>query len=189
MLMGFIGSSPPSPPPAHEMPPEDGDDTGIRISAAARAATSRYRRNRSTLSRYAWAISLGFHGIVLVGAFIALKYYFRPPPAARSDARVADPSGIGSVITSADATDGVHGGLSITLLPEEPSLDGSGLDVRNLPPFVRSEPKTVATLSDLRPISGIDDLDFGASSVVRGSVPSPARRAPAATQPNDNAPK
>ena len=37
--MGFIGATPPSPPSSDGMPEEDGDDTGIRISAAARAAT------------------------------------------------------------------------------------------------------------------------------------------------------
>jgi hypothetical protein len=169
------------------MPEEDGDDTGIRISAAARAATSRFRRNRSTLSRYAWAISLGIHGIVLVGAFCALKYYFRPLPAPKPQAEITDPNAIGPVITSTDATDLVHAGFGIALIPDEPSLDGR-LDSRDLPSFVRGEPKTVATLSHLSAISGIDGLSLGADSVVHGPAALP-RRTAAATQPGGNATK
>lgn len=185
MLMGFVASTPPPPPPSDEMPDEgSGDDTGIRLSAA-RAATSRYRQNRSPLSRYAWVISLGIHGIVLLGAFIVLKYYLRPSPAPKPRADFTDPNAMGSVITSADATDAVHGGFGITLIPDEPSFNG-GLDSQNLPAFIRGEPRTVATLSHLSAISGIDGLDIGADSVFPGSAGHPARRVSAATQPSGN---
>lgn len=182
MLMGFIGSTPPAPPLSGGMPGEDGgDDTGIRLSAAALAARSRYCRPRSTLGRYAWAISLGFHAIVLAGAFVAFKYYFHPLPAPKSDADVAGPGGIGSVITSDDATDQVHGRFRITLSPQSPSLDADS-GGRDVQPFMHEEPQTVATLSHLRPISGIDGLNIAAGPLP-AFAPSPARRSSAATQP------
>lgn len=183
--MGFIGTPPPAPSSPDQTPHENGDDTGIRLSAAALAATSRYRRPRSMLGRYAWAISLGIHGVVLAGAFIAFKYYFHPLPAPKPDADVAGPSGIGSVVTSDDATDQIHGGLGITFRPQDPSLNADP-DSQDVPPFLQQEPKTVATLSHLSPISGIDGLNIGADRLSLTVAPSPARHSRAATQPSGN---
>lgn len=191
MLMGFIGygSTPPAPPPPDETPPDGApDDTGIQIAAAARAATLRYRRERSKLSRYAWVISLGIHGLVVLAAFFAYKFYFRPlaPPKFIPDQANSD--GIGSVITSSDATDLVHGGFGITLIPDGPLReDRAGMN--DVPNFISGEPKTVATLSNLAAISGIDDLRISGGSIGFDASPNLPRRAAAATQPGGIAPR
>lgn len=186
MLMGFIGfGSPPPAPPSSDEPPGDegGDDTGIRVAPPARAAMSRYRRGGSAVGRYAWAISLGIHGIVLLGAFMAMKYYFRPPAAPRQPTVVEDAGGTGSIMESADATDAVHGGLTITLLPDRVP-DNISSDGVNLPSFVRGEPRTISTLTDLAPGSGVDGLQTGLGILPTSSLQPPPRRASSQTQPS-----
>jgi hypothetical protein len=186
MLMGFIGfgSTPPAPPPAEEPPgDEGGDDTGIRVTPAARPDRSLYRRRRAPAAgRYAWAISLGIHAAVLVGAFLAMKYYFRQPAPPKPSAVSEDSSGTGSILQSADSTDLVHGGLTITINPdavgEQPFMDGKAL-----PAFVLGEPRTIATLSDLAPGSGIDALQQGAITALGGAPVRSVHGVTPATQP------
>jgi hypothetical protein len=186
MLMGFIGfgSSPPAPPPAEEPPgDEGGDDTGIRVTPAARSDRSLYRRRGPAAGRYAWVISLGIHAAVLVGAFLAMKYYFRQPALPKPASVSEDSSATGSIIQSADSTDLVHGSMSITINPdavgEQPFMDG-----KELPAFVLGQPRTIATLSDLAPGSGIDALPQGAITALGGSPVRSSHRASPATQPS-----
>ena len=185
MLMGFIGfgSTPPAPPPAEEPPgDEGGDDTGIRVTPAGRSDRSLYRRRGPAAGRYAWAISLGIHAAVLVGAFLAMKYYFRPPAPPKPAAVYGESSGTGSILQSDDSTDLVHGSLSITISPDV-SFGNSFIDPKELPAFVGGEPETIATLSDLSPSSGVEILRPNARGELPGT-PVPSHRASPATQPS-----
>jgi hypothetical protein len=185
MLMGFIGfgSTPPAPPPAEEPPgDEGGDDTGIRVTSAARSNRSLYRRRGPAAGRYAWAISLGIHAVVLVGAFLAMKYYFRQPAPPKPAAVSEDSSGTGSILQSSDSTDIVHGSLSIAISPDVSSIN-TFIDPKELPAFVGGEPQTIATLSDLSPSSGVEILRPNARGELAGT-PAPLHRAPPGTQPN-----
>lgn len=164
--MGFInsgGGDPPRPPagglPADEPPPGDGAGEMAALSAtvieSARAATSRYRRRPEAIGRYAWAISLGLHAIVLVGAYIAVRYYFphtRATPVAAPPNESVEPS---SIIMSPDVTDAVHGSWTKGLmLAADPAFTPS--NDREIPPTIAREPQTIATLDNLAPRSAVD---------------------------------
>ena len=193
MLMGFIGFG--SAPPAissPEEPEEDsrrGDDAGIpRTSSSARAATVRYRPPGSIIGRYAWAISLGIHALVLMGAYVAFRHYFRAP-APRVSA-VEDRSGgaTGSVMQGADATDSVHGGLGVTFLADGPHLNEAAFEGQRLPAFVRGEPRTTQTLINLLSAGGIEPVQDGAIAALSGTPVPPRRHGGAATRPGGPAP-
>jgi hypothetical protein len=113
---------------------------------------------------------------------MAMKYYFRPPPVPKQPVVVED-AATGSIMESADATDAVHGGLTITLLPDRVP-DNISSDGVNLPSFVRGEPRTISTLTDLAPGSGVEGLQTGPGVLPVGSVQSPSRRASSQTQPS-----
>ena len=198
MLIGFINSAGPPPPelpalPSGESPGDvpDRDDTGVPTAAAlaaARAATARFRRGASGVAgRYAWAISLAVHGAVLVGAFVAARYYLSRPAAKPSTNGVGDagaegagPSG--SLMLSPDATDAVHGRWAGGDSPAVRVLrDGLASD-QEIPPVIPREPQTIETLAGLAPGSGVDDsagAAAGAAETQRRAFHPPG----AATQP------
>jgi hypothetical protein len=186
MWMGFIGfgSTPPAPPSSDDEPPrEDGaDDTGIRIGPAIAARRSRYGRKISAVGRHAWAISLGIHAIVLLGAFLAMRYYFRPLPAPKPEAAVQDQSGTGSILQGAQVSDVIHGSSGIAFVADDGAMDREALDFRNLPASVRREPQlsqTLIGLTDSRSVEGLHDR----TNLPLANFPAPLHgHGPAATQ-------
>lgn len=155
MLMGFLGyqGGPPPPPAADEPPGEpggDSDDTGIPLSPSMQAARSRFRSQKSSrVGRYAWAISLSIHAAVLIGAYIAFRYYFRP--AARpAQAVESGGTGSGALVAGGDATDGVHSLWSgLTLDGGSERGPGRAADSENqLPDFSWLARQTVESLRD-----------------------------------------
>jgi hypothetical protein len=188
MLMGFIGigNSPPAPASSDDDPSRDRtpDDTGIRVTPSSRELAYGARRNTSVIGRYAWAISLGIHGIVLIGAFLAMRYYFRPPPAPKTSAQVESPDGVGTIVQSADASDLIHDGSGLTFVAGDSASDQQLLEGENQLPFVGFEPQTTKTLNDLTPISGVESIQRADASVLARLPFGSAARAPAATQPS-----
>ena len=173
MLMGFIGfgSTPPAPPSSEDEPPPDRrpDDTGIRISPGARTIASLYGRKTSKVGRYAWAISLGVHLVVLVGAFFVMRYYLRPArPKVPAD--VDDQRGTGSIIQSQGVSDLLRGAPGLRFATQDSAPDQALLSRENLPSFVRREPQITKTLSDLSPSSGVEGFNPGAEKIL-GRLP------------------
>lgn len=164
--MGFINTGGPPPPgrPAEGLPsdePQPGEGAGEMAALAAaveaaRAATARYRRRPDGIGRYAWAISLGLHAVVLVGAYLVLRYYFPhigrtiPPPASATPS--AEPDWI---VMSPDATDAVHGGWAAGIaLAADPAFNTAG--EREIPSTIAREPQTILTFQNLKPRSAVD---------------------------------
>lgn len=158
--MGLIGNgnSPPAPPSQEDPPPRDDepDDTGIRVAPAGPIA-SRYGRKTSKAGRYAWAISLGIHAVVLAGAFVAMKYYFRPLPATKVSAEEGEQNGFG-IIQSESAGALIQGGAGLQFRADTSAEESELFNYANLPGFVRRQPQTTLTLHDLSPISGVEGL-------------------------------
>ena len=155
MWLGFLNSGDNPPPPA--MPeqnpdePEDrSDDTGIRISSSLEAARLKYRKKGSKLSRYAWAISLSLHVVVIAGLYLAYRHYVRQsqsPPAPAGN--VVDESG--SIMRSADATDRVHANWSGLLVSPSGELSPyiSGLSSNDdVPTLYLQDPQTLNALQN-----------------------------------------
>lgn len=187
--MGFVNSNPPSGPPIGRTGPDeptpDGPPTGqmaalSSAAAAARAATSRYRRRPEGFRAYAWAISLGLHAVVLAGAYVAFRYYFpristeATTPAAAKPAAGAGPD---SIVLGADATDAVHGGLTGGLMLTADAAF-SPAEAPQVPPTIAREPQTISTLKDLAPRSGVESL--GDSAIAGTTPPAAFPRKPAA---------
>jgi hypothetical protein len=185
MLMGFVNSDPlpprlPGEGSAADEPPLPGHGEGdlAGLAAAARAATSRYRRRPESVGKYAWAISLGLHAVVLVGAFVAIRYYFphavATAPVAVSPAENAEPN---SIILSPDATDAVHGGwIGGMTLTADSAFNND--DERAIPPTLSREPQTIATLKDLAPRSGVESLSNPMTTVIAPSAAFGRNRTP-----------
>jgi hypothetical protein len=158
MWMGFLGYGDRSPPkpPSSSGPPPDGsdegpDDTGIKLDPALAAARLRYRPKSSRLGRWAWAISLTLHCVVLIGAYIAYRYYIQQPKPAPTPAPVMSegPARSGLLVAGADATDGVHF-LYPGLWPSDkgPLAASEELDERDLPSMNSQSHVTFNSFSD-----------------------------------------
>lgn len=182
MLMGLIGfgSAPPAPPSSDDEPGPGPDDTGTRILSDARAATSRYRRRTSKVGRYAWAVSLGVHAIVLAGAFLALRYYFGTP-APKASADVDNPAGSGSIVQSQAESDLIRGLSGITFVKPDftPDAEPWNPDLRS---FAPREPQTARTLVDLTAVSGIEDWQIRKESTLTRFPGGPKAGRASATQ-------
>lgn len=173
MLIGFINSAGPPPPELPALPPDEppddgpeGGDTGVPAAAAlaaARAATARFRRGASGgAGRYAWAISLAVHGVVLVGAFVAARFYLSRPAAKPATDAMGDASAVGagpsgSLMLSPDVTDAVHGRWAGGDSPAVRVLRDGLASEQEVPPVIPREPQTIKTLAGMAPGSGMDD--------------------------------
>jgi hypothetical protein len=168
MLIGLVGfgSSPPAPPSSDDEPSRDGgaDDTSIRVPSTGGVVHSRYGRRTSKAGRYAWAISLGIHALVLTGAFLGMRFYFRPLAAPRLSSDDTGQDSFGPIVQGADAGALIRGGTGLSFVAADSAADSKVLNDGNLPSFVRRQPQTTLTLHDLSPVSGVEGLGGAAGA-------------------------
>ena len=121
---------------------------------------------------------------MLIGALLAMRYYFRALPVPKISGQIENPDGLGTIVQSADASDLIHDGSGLTFVAGDLASDQQLLESEDPPPFVHYEPQTAKTLNDLTPISGVEGMESACVSVLAHLPPDFSGRVPTTTQPS-----